>query len=119
MNGRVYVFNFLSDWTLYCAINGPAVNNIPAASTAPTGYTPGQLVVGRVPDMSDAPGHFCNGDNTVNCFWAPYGSYQFRVQIDGEQLPLAQDLLLVVTLNKWFLCDRSGITRSSGDMRKM
>lgn len=113
--GNVYVFN-LNSQDLDLSINGaPAGGTVAGWAQSGNKYQPGIQAVPRKLNASDGRGNFFNGTNSVMLSWID-GLYFAQVQIDGTQLPLNQDLLLIVERNRWQLVNQFAVEVASGDV---
>lgn len=114
--GSVYVFN-LTPERVRLVPNGSSAGSIPpwGEGDSSARYRPAGLKVGRVMRQSDAPGCFANGSNNVGACWDS-GSFNLTVSIDGAQCPLGQDLILLISRNRWNLCDSGGVQMASGEV---
>jgi hypothetical protein len=113
--GSVYVFNVYSE-TLTLSTNGMTVSagEIPGWSTdAVPKYRPNAVAVPRTLNASDGSGKFFNGRNSLTISWAD-GLFGAQVQIDGNQFPLMEDLLLFIDKNTWRLVNSYGVEVASG-----
>jgi hypothetical protein len=119
-NGTVYVFNIFSERMELFSPNGVSAGVIPAWSQGRTGeppiYTPSVLKVGRVLNLSEAPGNIVNGTNAITLLW-PSGRFSFQLHIDGSKFPISQDLLLFILRDFWLLADQFGVQRGSGPIK--
>jgi hypothetical protein len=115
-SGSVYVFN-LTPERLNLVPNGSSAGSIPpwgeGGSSVP--YQPAGLKVGRVMRQSEAPGHFANGSNSVGACWDS-GNFNLTVSIDGSRISLSQDLILLISKNRWDLCDSGGVQMATGEV---
>ena len=114
--GNVYVFNLTSE-DLNLSTNGAptAGGTIPGWGQGSSQYQPSLQPVPRKLNASDGPGNFFNGANSLSLNWID-GLYFAYVRIDGSQLPLNQDLLLLVERNQWQLVNQYAVTVASGDV---
>lgn len=115
--GNVYVFNLTSQ-DLNMTTNGAPIaeGTIPAWTTSGSDiYQPNGKGVPRMLNASDGPSYFFNGTNSLTLNWID-GLYVADVQIDGAQLPLNQDLLLIVARNKWQLVNQYAVEVATGDV---
>lgn len=117
MAGNVYVINVGSQ-DLGLNLNGGSTGGaIPGWSSGPADrYRPNVAAVPRTLNASDGPGKFCNGNNQV-LLRQMDGMYQASVPIDGNSIPLNQDLLLLVERNQWQLVNAYGSTVASGEVQ--
>lgn len=115
--GNVYVFNLMSqDLTLSTNGRQTPGGTIPAWSMSGAAkYQPVSQAVQRVLNASDGAGNFCNGMNSLMLQWID-GLFFAAVQIDGRQFPLNQDLILLVTRNKWHLVNQYSVEVAEGDV---
>ncbi|MBN8812309.1 MULTISPECIES: hypothetical protein [unclassified Sphingomonas] len=118
--GNVYVMNLTSQ-DLNLSINGLGTSGgtIPGwGQSGSNRYQPGMQAVPRTLNASDGPGKFFNGNNSLALFWID-GLFFAAVRIDGSQIPLNQDLVLVVERNKWQLVNQYAVLVASGDVSPM
>lgn len=114
MAGNVYVLNVTSDDLELSLNGGPAGGAIPGWSSAPADrYRPNVAAVPRTLNASDGPGKFCNGNNQLMLSRID-GMYSASVRIDGNSIPLNQDLLLLVERNSWQLVSAFGVAVANG-----
>ncbi len=114
--GNVHVMNLTSQ-DLNLSTNGMQI----AAGTIPgwnPSYQPAMRAVPRVLNASDSPGKFFNGTNSLALYWMD-GLFFASVRIDGNQLPLNQDLILIVSRNAWQLVNQYAVQVASGDVTPM
>jgi hypothetical protein len=111
MAGSIYVVNVTGE-DLELAING---------MQAPCGriagwerYRPNLAAVPR--SRYPEPGSFCNGPNAVDLVRTASRSTA-NVPIDGQRLPINQDLLLLVQRDRWELVTDFGMTVDTGEVR--
>lgn len=114
--GNVYVFNLTSQ-DLNLSTNGAPTSGgtIPGWGQGGNQYQPSSQAVPRKLNASDGPGNVFNGTNAFSLVWLD-GLYFAYVRIDGSQLPLNQDLLLLVERNQWQLVNQFAVTVASGDV---
>lgn len=114
--GIVYVFNLTSQ-DLNLSTNGAPISGgtIPGWAQAGSKYQPSSQAVPRKLNASDGPGNFFNGINSLSLNWID-GLYFAYVKIDGTQLPLNQDLLLIVERNQWQLVNQYAVEVANGDV---
>lgn len=118
--GNVYVFNMTSQ-DLNLSTNGLGTAGGTIAGWNQSGaskYQPRSQAVPRRLNASDGPGCFFNGTNNVALVWLD-GLFVATVRIDGNMLPLNQDLLLLVTRNKWHLVNQYAVEVAEGDVMPM
>jgi len=107
--GNVYVFNLYNQDVNSLSCNGSAVTgDIPAWGA---NYQPNSQAVPR--SLGYSPGTFRNGQNALTIFWLD-GAFAAEVPIDGNQVPLNQDLLLFIACNAWQLVTQYGVQIATG-----
>lgn len=114
--GNVHVMNLTSE-DLNLSTNGMQIR----AGTIPgwnRPYQPAMQPVPRTLNASDGPGKFFNGNNSLMLSWMD-GLYFASIRIDGSQLPLNQDLILVITRNAWQLVNQYAVQVASGEVNPM
>lgn len=117
MAGNVYVINVGSQDLQLILNGGPAGGAIPGWSSGPVDrYRPNVAAVPRTLNASDGPGRFLNGNNQLMLRYVG-GMYQASVPIDGNSIPLNQDLLLLVERNQWQLVDAYGSAVAGGEVQ--
>jgi hypothetical protein len=111
MAGKVYVFNFTGE-DLSLSVNGMMA---PCGRIAgwSAGYRPNSGAVPRTLNMGDGDGAFSNGANQLTLVGMGRSSTA-QIGIDGNSLPLNQDLVLLVQGNQWQLVSQSGENVASG-----
>lgn len=114
--GNVYVFNLTSQ-DLNLSTNGAPTSGgtVPGWGQGGNKYQPSLQAVPRKLNASDGPGNFFNGANYLSLVWLD-GLFLAYVKIDGSQLPLNQDLLLLVERNQWQLVNQYAAVVASGDV---
>jgi hypothetical protein len=115
--GNVYVFNLTSQ-DLNLSTNGAPTTGgtIPAWTMSGSDmYQPNVQAVPRKLNASDGPSNFFNGTNSLSLNWID-GLYLAYVKIDGTQLPLNQDLLLIIERNQWQLVNQYAVQVANGDV---
>lgn len=119
MAGNVYVLNITGE-NLELSLNGaPAGGAISGWSSAPADrYRPNVAAVPRTLNASDGPGKFCNGNNQLMLSRVD-GMYSASVRIDGNSMPLNQDLLLLVERNSWQLVSAYGVAVANGEVSSL
>ncbi len=116
MAGNVYVLNITSEDLELSLNGGPAGGVIPGWSSAPADrYRPNAAAVPRTRNASDGPGKFWNGNNQLMLNRLD-GMYVASVRIDGNSMPLDQDLLLLVERNQWQMVSAFGVAVANGDV---
>lgn len=114
--GSVYVMNLTSQ-DLNLSTNGMPIRVGTISGWNPP-YQPAMQAVPRTLNASDGPGNFFNGNNSLMLQWLD-GLYFASIRIDGSQLPLNQDLILVITFNAWQLVNQFAVQVASGDVNPM
>jgi hypothetical protein len=117
MPGNVYVFN-VSGQDLSLSVNGMQTRGGPIAAWSQSGagkYQPSVQAVPRVLNASDGAGQFFNGNNSLMLQW-PDGAFSAQVRLDGNALPLNQDVLLFVERNAWQLVNQYAVQIAGGQV---
>ncbi|HKR24924.1 MAG TPA: hypothetical protein VJS15_06660 [Allosphingosinicella sp.] len=114
--GNVYVFNLTSQ-DLNLSTNGAPIagGTIPGWAQSGSRYQPSSQAVPRKLNASDGPSNFFNGGNSLSLNWID-GLYFAYVNIDGTQLPLNQDILLIIERNQWQLVNQYAVEVARGDV---
>ncbi|MCH7861654.1 hypothetical protein ACQKOH_12660 [Sphingomonas sp. NPDC092331] len=118
--GNVYVFNMTSQ-DLNLSANGLSTAGGTIAGWSQSGagmYQPRSQAVPRRLNASESPGCFFNGTNSLALMWID-GLYFATVRIDGRMFPLNQDLILLITQNKWHLVNQYAVEVAEGDVLPM
>lgn len=114
--GNVHVMNLTSQ-ALSLSTNGMQISTGPIQGWNPS-YQPAMRAVPRTLNASDSPGKFFNGNNSLALYWMD-GLFFASIRIDGNQFPLNQDLILIVTRNAWQLVNQFAVQIASGDVTPM
>lgn len=114
--GNVHVMNLTSQ-DLNLSTNGMQIRAGTISGWSPP-YQPAMQAVPRTLNASDGPGKFFNGNNSLTLSWLD-GLFFASIRIDGSQLPLNQDLILVITRNAWQLVSQFAVQVASGEVTPM
>ena len=114
--GNVYVFNIPSQ-DLDLSVNGAPIpsGTIQGWSFSNPKYQPTAAAVPRTLNASDGRGKFFNGKNALSMQWLD-GLFFTQIRLDGNLLPLNQDVILCIQKNRWQLVNQYAIEIASGDV---
>ncbi|WP_100448815.1 hypothetical protein [Glycomyces xiaoerkulensis] len=118
--GTVYVHNYNVNQVLHFEVDGNDVGRIDSwkrQDGTPAPYSPGSIAVPRIyPDGDPSVAGFKPGENPIQIVWPSFNSKSAVTLPSLNDLPINQDLVLVLTKGTLILIDAStGMVRQVAD----